>query len=78
MSKVREVSEKRTINMENESTRLNEQLEAVSSIISGVVLQGETVVEKVCFVRYKLYTFESTINFKIWHYLDNQFSVRLC
>ncbi|XP_065216083.1 uncharacterized protein LOC135842515 isoform X1 [Planococcus citri] len=47
MGKVRELSEKRTINMENESTRLNEQLEAISSILSGVVLQGETVVEKI-------------------------------
>lgn len=47
IGKVREVSEKRTIDIENESTRLHEQIETISAILSGVVLQGETVVEKV-------------------------------
>lgn len=48
MGQVRELSEKRTIDMENETTRLHEQIEAISAITSGVILQGETLVERVC------------------------------
>lgn len=47
LGKVRDLTEKRKIDVENESAKLTEQLEAISSIVEKLKLQGDTVVEKV-------------------------------
>ena len=52
MGKVRDLTEKRKIDIENESAKLTEELEAISSIVGKLKLQGDTLVEKVQSVKY--------------------------
>ena len=47
MDKVQELAEKRAISIENESAKLTEQLEMVSSTVGKLMLRGNTLVEKV-------------------------------
>lgn len=54
VGKIRELSEKRTIDLENENTKMRQQLENITSIFDKVILQGDSLTEKVSFSTFEL------------------------
>lgn len=56
VGKIRELSEKRTNDIENERTQMREQLDSISLILSNTVIEGDSIVTKVSifFIYYSL------------------------
>lgn len=47
VGRIRELSEKRTIDLDNENVKMHQQLDTISSILDRLGLQGDSVTEKV-------------------------------
>lgn len=47
VGRIRELSEKRTIDLDNENVKMHQQLDTISSVLDRLVLQGDSMTEKV-------------------------------